>query len=75
MTIKFSINVGIYKEAQNQKKNIDKSGPVCKLHSKMQLLGVLASLNSAGLSILTSEMNLENFRTISQRLAILEKRL
>ena len=32
---------------------------------EMQLLGMLASQNFAGLSILTSEINPENFRSIS----------
>ena len=38
----------------------------------MQLLGMLTSRNFAGLSLLTSEINPENFRLISQRLAIHE---
>ena len=44
-------------------------------NSKMQLLGVLTSQTFAGLSILTLEMNAKNFRSISQGLAILEKKL
>ena len=41
----------------------------------MQLLAMATSRNFAGLSLLTSEMNPENFISISQRLAILQNNL
>ena len=68
-------------EAQNQKQ-IDISVLVCELQTKIlnvpiswmswylkrQLLGMLTSRNLVGLSILTSEINPGNSRSISQRL-------
>ena len=42
---------------------------------EMQLLGMLTSRIFAGLSPLTSKINPENFRLISQRLAILQNNL
>ena len=41
----------------------------------MQIVGTLSSRNFAELPILTSEINPENFRLISQRLAILQRTL
>ena len=35
MTMKFLPDVGIHKEARNQKKNFDLTGPVCKLQTKI----------------------------------------
>ena len=42
---------------------------------EMQLLGMLTSQNFAGLSLLTSEINTVNFRSISQNIAILQNNL
>ena len=42
---------------------------------KMQLLDKIPSQNFAGLSILTSEIKSENFRSLSERLAILQNNL
>ena len=41
----------------------------------MQILGMLTSRNFAGISIMTSEISPENFRSISQRLAFLHNNL
>ena len=67
--MKFSLAVGIHKKARNQT-FFDISDLVCKLHTeiskipilKMQLLSMVASPNT-----LTSEINPEYFRSISQR--------
>ena len=82
MIMKFLSNVGIHKEARNQK-FFYITCPVCKYRPKsrktrfleMTLLGMLTSRNFAGLSLLTSEINPENFSSISQRLAILQNNL
>ena len=42
---------------------------------EMQLLGMLTSRHFAGFSILMSEIKPENFRSVSQRLAILQNKL
>ena len=42
---------------------------------EIQFLGMLNSRYFSGLSLLTSEINPENFRSISQRLAILQNNL
>ena len=52
-----------------------KDRPVKKPILKIQLLAMLTSQNFARLSILTSEMDPENFGSISQRLAILPNNL
>ena len=72
--MKFLLLVGTYMEAQNQKKNLTYLAWTANYRPKsrksrfleMQLLGILTSRNFAGLSILTSEMIPENFRSIFQ---------
>ena len=67
MTMKFLPDVGILKKARNQT-NFDITARVCKLQTK----GMLASQNFAELPMLTSEINPEHFRSIFQKLAILQ---
>ena len=83
ITMKFLPLVGTNMEAQNQKNfwhflawSVDYR-PISRKsrHLEMQVLGMLISRNLAGLSILTSEMISENFRSISHRLAILQNNL
>ena len=68
----FLPDFGIKKEVRKKKDltNTEKTD-----FQKMQLLGMLTSRNFARLSIFTSALNRENFRSISQRLAILQKNL
>ena len=83
MTMKFLPDVKLSEEAQNPKKNLTKLDWSVNYRPKsrktrfveMQLLGMLTSQNFSGLSLLTSEINPENFRSISQRLAILQNNL
>ena len=80
MTMKFLPDVGIDKEKQNQNYFLTwlvrfvnyraKSRKTRFLRNATSFLGMLTSWNFAGLSLLTSEMNPENFRLIFQRLAI-----
>ena len=82
MTMTFLPDIRLNEEARNQKK-INITWLVCKLQTKipkkrflaMQLLGMLTSLNFAGLSILMSEIDPENFRPISSRLDILQNNI
>ena len=63
---------------QEIKKNVDITGPVCKLQTKNILKTPdfwKCKRNFAGLSLLASEINPEKFRSISQRLTILQKSL
>ena len=81
MTLKVLLDVGIYKEAWNQKILLTYLAWFVNYRPKsrksrllmMHLLGMITSRNFAGLS--TSEINPENFRWISQRLAILQNNL
>ena len=52
-----------------------KDRPVKKPILKIQLLAILTSQNFARLSILTSEMDPENFRSVSQTLSISQKNM
>ena len=71
--------LGLYKEVLAE----NKTSLVCKIQTKswkswflkMQLPGLLTSRNFSGGSVLTSQINLEIFRSISQRLAILQNSL
>ena len=80
MTITFLPDVGIYKEAQNERKILTNLVQYvnCRSQSRkirlleMKLLEMLTSRNFAALSLTTSKINPENFRSISQRLAILQ---
>ena len=62
------------------KKKFDIAGPVCKLQTKIpikpifgyELLNMLISRNFAELTLLTSKVKPENFKSISQRLAIIQ---
>ena len=79
MTLKILPDVGIYKWAQNRKNNYDITCLVCELRKteflEMHFLRMLTSRYFAGLSILTSDIDPENFRLISPRLVILENNL
>ena len=83
MTMKFLPDVKLSKEARNQKKFLTQLDWSVNYRPKsrktrfleMHLLGMLTSRNFAGLSPLTSKINRENFRIISQRLAILQNNL
>ena len=82
MTMEFLSDVKLSEEAQNQKffDILDWSVNYRPKSRKtwfleMQLLGMLTSRNFEGLSLLTSEINPENFRSISQRLTILQNNL
>ena len=78
-----SPDVGIHKGARNQKKILTHLAwpvnyrPISRKsrYLKTQLLSMLTSRNFAALSILTSKINPENFRSIFQRLVILQSNL
>ena len=65
MTMKFLPDVDIYKEARDQFILTYLAWSVKSQFLKMQPLGMLTSRNCAGLSILTSEIDPENFGLIS----------
>ena len=44
--MKFLPDVGIYKEARNQKKKFDITGPVCKLQNKIQKIPIFRNATS-----------------------------
>ena len=80
MTMKFLPDLKLNKEARIQKKNLDLSVNYRPKSRKtrfleMQLLGMLTLRNFVVLSLLTSEIDPENFRSISQILAILQNNL
>ena len=74
-TMKSLPDVGTYKEAPNRF-FFDITGLVCKLQTEIPIFENATSKHAnftkfCGLSILTSEINPANFRSISRRLAIL----
>ena len=46
MTMNFLPDVGIYKEARNQIKNVDITGPVCKLQIKIPKIPIFRNATS-----------------------------
>ena len=80
--MKFLPDVGIHKEARNQKK-IDITGPVCKLQTKILKnpnFGNATSMHAnftkfCRIVTIDVRMNSENSRSISKRLAILQNNL
>ena len=81
--MKFLPIVGINMEAQNQKTSFDISSLVCRLQTKIPKILIFVNAkfrhvdftNFAGLSTSILETNPKNFKSIVQRLAILQNNL